>query len=57
MLSTCDSDQPVANGPVGLSAILGLVGPRRMLSQCKPDQPVADVPVGQSFTSVNRMIR
>ena len=50
MLSTCDSDQPVAVGPVGPSVILGLVGPRRMLSQCKPDQPVADGPVGQSFT-------
>ena len=50
MLSTCDSDQPVADGPVGPSVTLGLVGPRRMLSQCKPDQPVADGPVGQSFT-------
>ena len=50
MLSTCDSDQPVADGPVGPSVILGLVGPRRMLSQCKPDQPVTDGPVGQSFT-------
>ena len=37
MLSTCDSDQPVADGPVGLSVILGLVGPRRMLSQCRLD--------------------
>ena len=46
MLSACDSDQPVADGLVGLSFILGLVGPRRMLSQCKPDQPVADGPVG-----------
>ena len=36
MLSTCDSDQPVADGPVGSSVSLGLVGPRRTLSQCKP---------------------
>ena len=50
MSSTCDSDQPVAVGPVGPSVILGLVGPRRMLSQCKLDQPVADGPVCQSFT-------
>ena len=51
MLSTCDSDQPVAVGPVGQSVILGLVGPGRMLYQCKPDQPVADGPAGQSFTT------
>ena len=50
MLSTCDSDQPVADGPVGPSVILGPVGPRRMFSQCKPDQPVAVGPVGQLFT-------
>ena len=42
--------QPVADGPVGPSFILGPAGPRRMLSQCKPDQPVAVGPVGQSFT-------
>ena len=51
MLSTCDSNQPVADGPVGPSVIAGPVGPRRMLSQCKPDQPVAVGPVGQSFTT------
>ena len=50
MLSTCDSDQPVADGPVGQSFMLGPVGPRRMFSQCKPNQPVAVGPVGQSFT-------
>ena len=33
MLFTCDFDQPVADGLVGPSFILGLVGPRRMLSQ------------------------
>ena len=49
-ISTCDSDQPVADGPVGQSFILGPVGPRRMFSQCKPNQPVAVGPVGQSFT-------
>ena len=51
MLSTCDSDRPVADGPVGQSFILGPVGPRRMFSQCKPNQPVAVGPVGQSFTT------
>ena len=51
MLSTCDTDRPVADGPVGQSFILGPVGPRRMFSQCKPNQPVAVGPVGQSFTT------
>ena len=56
MLSTCDSDRPVADGPVGQSFILGPVGPRRMFSQCKPNQwllaeSVAVGPVGQSFTT------
>ena len=50
ILYTCDSDQPVADGPVGPSFSLGLGGPRRMLSQCELDQPVADGPVGQLFT-------
>ena len=50
MLSTCDSDQPVADGPEGPSVILSTVGPRRMFSQCKPDQPVAVGPVGHLFT-------
>ena len=50
ILSTCDSDQPVADGPVGPSFSLGLPGQRRMLFQCKPDKPVADGPVGQLFT-------
>ena len=49
ILSTCDSDQPVADGPVGPSFSLGLPGQRRMLSQCKPDQPVfTPGPVGPS---------
>ena len=47
----CFPDQPVADGPVGLSGILGPVDPRRMSSQCKPDQPVAVGPVGQLFTT------
>ena len=51
MLSTCDLDRPVADGPVGQSFILGPVGPRRMFSQCKPNQPVAESPVGQPFTT------
>ena len=45
-----DQIQPVPEGPVGQSFILGPVGPRRMFSQCKPNQPVAVGPVGQSFT-------
>ena len=41
-LSQCNSDQPVADGPVGPSAALGLVGPCGMFLQCDNDQPVAD---------------
>ena len=51
MLSTCDFDQPVADGPVGPSFILGPVGPRRMFSQCKPNQPVAVGPVVYTWPS------
>ena len=50
MHSLCDTDQPVADGPVGPSVTLGPVGPRRTLSQCNPDQPVVDGPVGPSVT-------
>ena len=50
MLSTCDYDQPVAEGPVVQWFTLGLVRPRRMFSQCEPNQPVAVGPAGQSFT-------
>ena len=48
MFSTCDPDQPVADGPVGPSVTLGPVGPRRMFSQGKPSVAVGSV--GQSFT-------
>ena len=47
----CDSDQPVADGPVDPSGIVGPVDPGRIFSQCKPDQPVALGPVGQLFTT------
>ena len=46
MNSSCDSDQPVADGPVGPSVTLSPVGPGGTLSQCNLDQPVADGPVG-----------
>ena len=37
-----NSDQLVADGPVGPSVALGLVGPCGMFLQCDNDQPVAD---------------
>ena len=40
MHSPCDSDQPVADGPVGPSVTLGPVGPCGTLSQYNSDQPV-----------------
>ena len=49
MLSTCDSDQPMAEGPVGQYITRSPVGSDRMLSTCDSDQPVADGPVGPSF--------
>ena len=48
--SQCDSDQPVADGPVGPSVTLGPVGPGGMLSLCNSDQSVADGPVGPLIT-------
>ena len=49
MFSTCDSDQPMADGPVGRFITRSPVGLDGMLSTCDPDRPVADDPVGQSF--------
>ena len=46
----CDTDQPVADGPVGPLFTLGPVGPGGTLSHYRPDQPVADGPVGLSVT-------
>ena len=46
MLSTCDSDQPMAEGPVGQYITRSPVGSDRMLSTCDSDQPLADGPVG-----------
>ena len=51
MLSACDPDRPVADGPVGQSFILGPVGPRRVFSLYELNQPVAVGPVGQPFTT------
>ena len=51
MLSACDPDRPVADGPVGQSFILGPVGPRRMFSLNELNQPVAVGPVDQPFTT------
>ena len=51
MLSTCDPNRPVADGPVGQSFILGPVGPRRMFSLYELNQPVAVGPVGQPCTT------
>ena len=48
MHSPCDSDQPVADGPVGPSVTLGPVGLCGTLSQCNPDPRVADGPVGST---------
>ena len=45
MLSTCDSDQPTDEGPVGQYITRNPVGSEGMLSTCDPDQPVADGPV------------
>ena len=45
-MSPCDSDQPVADGPVGPYVARGPVGSYGMLSPCDSDQPVADGPVG-----------
>ena len=54
MLSLCDSDQHVPDGPVGPSITRGLVGSYGMLSPCDsdfdPEQPVADGPVGPYVT-------
>ena len=47
MLSACDPDRPVADGPVGQSFILGPVGTRRMFSLNELNQPVAVGPVDQ----------
>ena len=49
MLSTNDSDQPTADGPVGRFITRSPVGSDIMFSTCDPDRPVADGPVGQSF--------
>ena len=49
MLSTCDSDQPMAEGPVGQYITRSPVGSDGMLSTCDSNQPVADGPVGPSF--------
>ena len=49
MLSTCDSNQPMAEGPVGQYITRSPVGSDGMLSTCDSDQPVADGPVGPSF--------
>ena len=51
MLSMCDPDRPVADGPVGQSFILGPVGPRMMFSLYELNQPVAVGPVGQPFAT------
>ena len=53
-VSDSDSDQPVADGPVGPYVARGPVGSYVMLSPCNsdsdPDQPVADGPVGPYVT-------
>ena len=49
MLSTCDSDQPMAEGPVGQYFTRSPVGSDGMLSTCDSDQPMADGPVGPSL--------
>ena len=48
MLSMCDSDQPMAEGPVGQYITRNPVGSDGMLSTCDSDQPVVDGPVGPS---------
>ena len=49
--SACDSDRPVADGPVGQSFIIDPVGPRRMFSPCELNQTVTVGPVDQPFTT------
>ena len=50
MFSTCDSHQPMADGPVGRFITHSPVGSDGMLSTCDPDRLVVDGSVGQSFS-------
>ena len=54
MLSTCDSDQPMAEGPVGQYITCSPVGSDGMLSTCDSDQPGSSVILG--LVGLRRML-